>query len=158
MRAILMVAGFLATAFLSLPAAAQTFDDTTALLQYIYDGYAVERYVGEDSPLYSAGIKALIAADNARTPEGEMGALDFDPFTNSQDPQPTNVRIGTPVETDGHVTQSVTFDNGGGDVTLEYTLVKEADGWKVDDVAMAGDGELDGWRLSEILAADPMLN
>jgi hypothetical protein len=158
MRALLILAGFLASALTAMPAMAQTFDTTTALLQYIYDGYGQERYVEADSPLYSKGMKALLAADAARTPEDEVGALDFDPFTNSQDPQPQSIRIGEPVEANGQVLQDVTFDNGGGDVTLNFTLVKEADGWKIDDVAMKGEDDLEGWRLSDILTADPLLN
>jgi hypothetical protein len=158
MRAIFLIAGFIAASLLPVPAMAQTFDSSTALLQYIYDGYDQGRYEGPDSPLYSQGIKALIAADAARTPDGDVGALDFDPFTNSQDPQPSNVRVGAPVETNGQTTQDVTLDNGGGDMTLHFALVKEADGWKIDDVWMDGEEGLDGWRLSEILAADPMLN
>jgi len=158
MRVMLLIAGLVSAVLMAAPTMAQTFDTTTGLLEYIYDGYAQGRYEGQDSALYSKGIKALIAADAARTPEGEVGALDFDPFTNSQDPQPQNVRIGSPVEMDGHVEQDVTFDNGGGDMTLHFTLVKEADGWKVDDVAMDGEDDLEGWRLSEMLTADPMLN
>jgi hypothetical protein len=47
----------------------------------------------------------------------------------------------------------VSFGNFDDISLLSLALVKEADGWKVDDIASLGEGE--NWLLSWLLQYDP---
>ena len=51
---------------------------------------------------------------------------------------------------------AVAFSNAGVYQQLMFTLLKRAEGWKIDDIESVQPGL--EWRLSQHLAADPMLN
>jgi hypothetical protein len=102
---------------------------------------------------FSAALVKLWAAAEARAKSrgDEMGPIDFDPFTNSQDPRVKSFQIEkldavAPV-TKLRVTLAGDYEAGAG--VLVFDLVQEK-GWKIDDIQGATGG--DRWSLKEILA------
>ena len=143
-----------ATAFLALTGVsfAQSFDTPEALLEAFYAPYLqgdIPEY--DDSVFFSTRLQELYRHDAEITPEGEMGAIEFDPFIAGQDFDLTDFTIGTPATTDDTATVDVSFSNFETPVTLTYDLVWESDSWKIDDV-MSTDAD-NPYMLSEIFAA-----
>ena len=79
--------------------------------------------------------------------------LAFNPFIGAQQALLRDLSIGAPVERDGKALVTVAFNNFDNTSLLALSLVKEADGWKVDDIASLGEGE--NWLLSWLLQYDP---
>lgn len=137
---------------LATPVLAEDFDTPEALLEAFYAPYFGEAEFSDESPFRSEALNALYAADEARTPEGEMGALSFDPYVDGQDMDLADFEIGEPV-IEGDVAEvEVTFTNFGEPRELEYRLVLEDGGWRIDDVASTLPGS--EYRLTEILAGE----
>lgn len=148
-----MVLAFVASA----ASAAPIFADPVGLVQYAYQPYASDDAAGVDHKgLYSPSLLALFEADEARTSEGEIGALDFDPFVNGQDYELTGLEVTEAITNGDQSLVAVSFYNFGTFHQLMFTLVHRAEGWKIDDIESVLPGF--DWRLSELLAADPMLN
>ena len=143
----------LATAlFLALTgfAAAQTYDTPQALLEAFYAPYFSGDFPEDESQFRSDALRALYDTDADLTPEGEMGALSFDPYIDGQDYEITDFEIGTPVVDGERATVEVTFANFGDLRDLVYDLVFENGGWKIDDVMSIDHHNL--YRLTEIFA------
>ncbi len=85
-----------------------------------------------------------------------MPILDYDPFVNAQDFDISDLVIADPLIEGDNATVPVSFLNFGEPTELRYILKRRVDGWKIDDIE-TDDGEY-VWRLSEILASDPLLN
>jgi Protein of unknown function (DUF3828) len=136
--------------------AAGNFTDPKALLEYAYASYKTDNFPDDPLELYSEGLKALFAAEEARTPEDAVGPLDFDPFINAQDYDNVSVKIAEPVVDGGTASEDAVVTNFGEDQMLTFYLVNEGGGWKIDDIACTTPGQ--EWRLSEILATDPLGN
>lgn len=149
MRSLALAAGlFMALTGL---AAAQPYETPDALLQAFYAPYlATDGSFADEAQFRSAGLQALYDADAEATPEGEMGALDFDPFIDGQDWEITDLEIGAAGIAGDYASADVSFKNFGEERTLSYDLVKEDGGWKIDDVASTTPGN--EYRLSEIFA------
>ena len=128
-------------------AAAQSFDTPQALLQSFYAPYLSGDFAEDDSVFRSQALNALYQADEASTPEGEMGALSFDPFVDGQDFELTNLDIRDPAITGDTARVDVTFENFGEPVDLTYELVNE-DGWRIND--LVSNNPANPYRLSEI--------
>jgi hypothetical protein len=157
MNRLLAVLALSLSLLLPTAAFAQTqFDDPVALLEYAYAPYGTGEFPEDPYELYSTNLKALIAADAARTPEGEVGALDFDPFLGAQDYELADLTIGSAAIAGDTATVEVDFTNMGLDQTMLFSLVKEADGWKIDDIESTTPNN--EFVLSEVLGSDPMLN
>jgi hypothetical protein len=150
MRMSVFVAGLLFATLNALPASAETFKTPQALLNALYR-YNTENSDGDAPSVYSAyfsdQLNKRFQADRDNTPDGDVGAIDFDPVIAGQDGQATNVKVGEPVVIDDTAEVEVMFRNGE-PVTLFYSLVKERGGWKVDDIAKQ-DGEYP-WSLSAL--------
>ena len=131
-------------------AMAQVFETPEALLQTFYEPYFSGNFADDDTVFRSERLNALYEADAQSTPEGEMGAIEFDPYVNGQDYEITDLTIGEPLVEGGTATVEVSFLNFGQLTELTYDLVLEQGGWKIDDVASA-DTE-NPYRLSEIFA------
>jgi hypothetical protein len=141
----------------SAASAAPVFADPAGLVRYAYEAYANGDAAGIDlMELYSPSLQALFDADEARTMEGDIGALDFDPFVNGQDHELTELEVIEAITNGDQSLVAVSFYNFGDFNQLMFTLVHRAEGWKIDDIESVQPGS--EWRLSEILAADPMLN
>ncbi len=92
------------------------------------------------------------AEDRAKARGDEASPIDFDPFTNSQDPQLKGYKIEKLDAVPPVVKLRVTLKGGyetAGDGVLVFDLVQEK-GWKIDDIQGSAGG--DRWSLKEILA------
>lgn len=130
-------------------AAAQPYETPEELLQAFYQPYFDDVFPENEEQFRSEHLQALYDADAENTPEGEMGALSFDPYIDGQDYEITEFEIAEPVPEEGGVLVEVTFKNFDELRSLTYELVEE-DGWKINDVISTNpDSE---YRLSEIFA------
>jgi uncharacterized protein DUF3828 len=126
---------FLVSVAGALPAFA--FDTPQGLVKAVYEPYANADFDWssyDESKLRSKALNDLFAKDAGETPEDEVGRLDFDPYVDGQDYQLTDLKIGTPAVSGDAASLEVTFHNFEQAEDLTYALVKEADGWKIDDV------------------------
>lgn len=152
MRLPAILLAFTLLALSALSAGAETFKTPQALIKalYAYDtAESDEDAPSPYSPFFSRALNRLFQADRDATPEGEVGAVDFDPVISGQDGEAKNVRLSPPITMDDRAELEVSFRNGSEAVTLYYTLVREQGGWKVDDIANQ-EGEYP-WSLRELL-------
>jgi len=141
---------------------AQAFEDPRALLDAIYQPYASgARHDGLEQ-FYSTRLRALYAANLQRQSADPAGVpvdpnapdlLSFDPFIEGQNSLLLDLAIGQPVVQGERALATVTFHNFDHTSLLGIALVREADGWKVDDIASMGSDE--NWLLSWLLQYDP---
>ncbi len=151
MRLAVLAAGFVFA--LSGVAAAQPYDTPDALLQAFYAQYLADDAdadFSDETEFRSSGLQALYDADAEQTPDGEMGALDFDPYIDGQDWDITDLEIGAAGIAGDYASVEVRFNNLGEAQVLHYDLAREDGGWKIDDVASTMPGN--EYRLSEIFA------
>ena len=82
----------------------------------------------------------------------EVGALDFDPVSDSQDPMIRDLRI-EPLSTEGDKAQvKVSFNRGDPKRDeLLYDLVKEGGTWHVYDISKKGSAD-EAWSLRALLS------
>lgn len=130
------------------PAFAQPFETPEALLEAFYEPYFSNEFPENEADFRSAALNALYEADAENTPEGEMGALDFDPYVDGQDFDLADLVIGAAEEGDGWATVDVSFTNFGEPRHITYDLVFEDGSWRIDD--LAGQNPEFAYRLSEI--------
>lgn len=130
--------------------AAQAYDTPEALLEAFYEPYFNGSFPENESQFRSAELQALYDNDAEITPEGEMGAISFDPYIDGQDYDITDFAIGAVAVEGDRATVDVTFSNFGEPRALTYELVLEGDGWKIDDVVSSNPDN--PYRLSEIFA------
>jgi hypothetical protein len=156
MRALLMTLGLLAGMLPAAAAAGPVFDSPAGLIEYAYAPYEHGDFPQDVTRLFSPTLKQLWNESAARSEEMEMPIIDFDPFINAQDYQISDLVVADPVVRGDAATVVVSFLNFNEPQELRFTLVRRAEGWKIDDIeSLAGEY---AWRLSELLAADPMLN
>jgi hypothetical protein len=163
MRAILLALGL---ALLGGPAFA--YDDPRALVAAIYAPYQTPGAAAEQDPaqFYSERLKGLLSGHAAAAtdqllsselPGPDTGpvapALSFNPFIDAQHSLLMDLAIGEPVVMADKAMVSVSFHNFDQPTLLSLSLVRDPDGWKVDDVASLGAGE--HWLLSWLLQYDP---
>ena len=113
------------------------YDTPDALLKALYTPYTTANYdwdKWDESKLRSKELNALFAAD-LKEANGDVGRLDFDPYVDGQDYEVTGLKIGTATVTGDTAKVEVTFKNFDSAEDLTFKLVKEADGWKIDDVS-----------------------
>jgi hypothetical protein len=109
------------------------------------------------SKYLSKPLAALWAKAEARTRKGDAGPIDFDPVTNSQDPDVKSFKLTTEKQETDKATIAVTIDGHGGprpkpaDQTVRYLLVREDGQWKIDDIKGTADGS--PWSVRSMLAA-----
>jgi hypothetical protein len=147
---------------LLLPAAAYAFDDPRALLSAIYEPYQQGKRHESLDPFYSNRLKGLFI-DHANRVTADVSALapdtdavqdrSFNPFLDSDNALLLDVSIGEPVVLGDNALATVSFHNFDHPSLLSIAMVKESDGWKVDDVTSTGAGE--NWMLSWLLMYDP---
>ncbi|WFU37646.1 DUF3828 domain-containing protein [Bradyrhizobium sp. CB82] len=148
------------------PAAAQapSANDPAAILTAIYsraakgkgDGggaFIIEGKAAKAKYL-SKSLVLLWAKADAHTPKGDVGPVDFDPVTNSQEPDIKSFKIDTEKLEGDKATIAVTItghrnDRKPADQVVRYELVREANSWKIDDIKGASDGE--AWSIRKML-------
>ena len=84
--------------------------------------------------------------------------MDFDPVTNSQDPDVKSFKVAAEKQEAGKATIAVTIEShqrearaNPADKTIRYDFVQEAGQWKIDDIKGAVDGS--PWSVRALLAA-----
>jgi len=103
----------------------------------------------------SKPLIALWAKADAATPKDEVGAIDFDPVTNSQDPDVKSFTLATEKLDADKATIAVTLAGhraertNPADQVIRYDFIHEGDKWKIDDIKGAVDGK--PWSLRELL-------
>jgi hypothetical protein len=102
----------------------------------------------------SKSLIELWARADAHTPKGDVGPIDFDPVTNSQEPDVKSFKVAAEkMETDKAVIAvTITGRNArkAADQTLRYDFVRDGATWKIDDIQGASDGE--PWSIRSMLA------
>jgi hypothetical protein len=163
-----LILAILAMASLAIPAWA--YDDPKALVDAIYAPYQIAGKAGEQDPMqfYSERLRGIVAAHaaeavNSLLDAGSVDSVDdvgpaapalgFNPFIDAQHSLLMDLSIGAPVVLGDKALVTVAFHNFDNATLLSLSLVKDPDGWKVDDVASLGQGE--NWLLSWLLQYDP---
>jgi len=112
----------------------------------------------EDRPRYfSKALVKLWAAAEAKTTPGNVGPVDFDPISNSQDPLVKSFAVKTGRVDGARARVAVSISAKTGPVvatkgnTLDYEMVREGGRWMIDDISgMAGSLP---WSLRKLLQA-----
>lgn len=102
----------------------------------------------------SKSLIELWAKADAHTPKGDVGPVDFDPVTNSQEPDVKSFKVNPDKLESDKATISVTFaghrnDRKPSDLVIRYEFVREGGAWKIDDIKGASDGE--PWSIRGML-------
>jgi hypothetical protein len=147
-----LLAGFTARVALAEPASP---DDPVAIVTAIYTrvakgkgdgggGFVIENKAAKAKYL-SKSLIALWAKADAHTAKGDVGPVDFDPVTNSQDPEVKSFKVvAEKLEADkaaiaATITGSQPRTNSA-DEAVHYDFVRDGDKWKIDDIKGAVDG------------------
>lgn len=140
-------------------------DDPVAIVNAIYTRAARGKgdgggaFVIEDkqakAKYLSKSLIALWKKADAHTPKGDVGPIDFDPVTNSQEPDVKSFKVDAEkfeadkaliaVTLEGHNTSA----RKGADQVVRYDFVREANAWKIDDIKGTSDGE--AWSIRAML-------
>ncbi|MEO6014936.1 MAG: hypothetical protein ABIQ30_15300 [Devosia sp.] len=150
-----------------LAAPAWAYDDPKALVDAIYVPYQTPGVAAAQDPAqyYSERLRGLISGHAAKATEELLSGeappdtgpiapgLSFNPFIDAQHSLLMDLAIGQPVILKNKAIVTVSFNNFDHATLLSLSLVKDPDGWKVDDVASLGEGE--NWLLSWLLQYDP---
>jgi hypothetical protein len=103
----------------------------------------------------SRSLIRLWADADAHTPKGDVGPIDFDPVTNSQDPDLKSFKVAAEkldadkaviaVTITGHHSPSSRPE----DQLIRYSFVRDDGQWKIDDISGTSGGE--AWSIREML-------
>jgi Protein of unknown function (DUF3828) len=155
-----LFAGATARAAFAEPASAS---DPVAIVTAIYTraakgkgdggGFVIENKVAKAKYL-SKSLIALWAKADAHTPKGDVGPVDFDPVTNSQDPDVKSFKVvAEKLEADkAAIAVTITGSRPGtkpADQVVHYDFVRDGDKWKIDDIKGSGDGA--PWSIRRML-------
>jgi Protein of unknown function (DUF3828) len=145
-------------------AAPPTANDPLAIVNAIYaraakgkgdtgGGFVIETKAAKAKYL-SKALVALWAKADAHTPKGDVGPVDFDPVTNSQEPDVKSFSaVAEKQEADkaviavtikGNTPRAKPVDN-----TIRYSFVRDDGLWMIDDISGASDGE--PWSIRTML-------
>jgi hypothetical protein len=103
----------------------------------------------------SKSLVALWAKSDAHTPKGDVGPVDFDPVTNSQDPDVKSFKVAPDKLEADEAAVSVTMTSHreprkiSADDAVHYDFVREGGVWKIDDIKGSADGE--AWSIRAML-------
>jgi hypothetical protein len=148
-----------------LPRHAGAADDPAGILTAIYTRAAKGKGDGGGTfviqkaartKYLSNALVALWAKADARTKKGDSGPVDFDPVTNSQDPDVKSFKVAAEKQGADKATIAVTIEShqreartNAADKTIRYDFVQEAGQWKIDDIKGAVDGS--PWSVRALL-------
>jgi hypothetical protein len=103
----------------------------------------------------SNALVALWAKADAHTPKGDVGPVDFDPVTNSQEPDVKSFTVAAEKLDADKALIAVTIAARGAphaksaDNVIRYSFVRDDGQWKIDDISGASDGE--AWSIRGML-------
>jgi hypothetical protein len=146
-------------------AAPPTPDDPAKIVNGIYaraargkgdggGGFVIETRAAKAKYL-SKSLVELWARADAHTPKGDVGPVDFDPVTNSQDPDLKSFAVTTEKLEADEAVIAVTMTGHRAprekpaDQTVRYAFVRDTGLWKIDDISGSGDGE--PWSIRSML-------
>lgn len=101
-------------------------------------------------------LVALWLKADAHTPKGDVGPVDFDPVTNSQEPDVKSFTMTTESFNSQRATIAVTITGHDAprknpdDAVIRYDFVRDPVQWKIDDIRGADDGK--PWSIREMLS------
>ncbi|MDB6166296.1 MAG: hypothetical protein JWQ83_1436 [Lacunisphaera sp.] len=165
---LLTAAGLLAGAAASVARAAPpAADDPLAIVNAIYaraakgkgDGggaFIIENKAAKAKYL-SKSLVDLWAKADARTPKGDVGPVDFDPVTNSQEPDVKSFKaVAEKLEPDKAIIAVTVTGRAAkrpkpADRMVRFDFVRDAGLWKIDDIRSTSDGE--PWSIRAMLNA-----
>ena len=141
-------------------------DDPVAIINAIYtrvargkgDGggaFLIENKQAKAKYL-SKSLIALWSKADAHIPKGDVGPIDFDPVTNSQEPDIQSFKADAEtLEADKAliavtITGHHTPPRKPSDQVIRYDFVREGANWKIDDIMGASDGQ--PWSIRAMLA------
>ncbi len=129
---------------------------------YRLDGQSPDRpappeMLDQDKPEYSPRLRALFAIQQREHGKDEVGRLDMDIFTGTQDGELKDIRVVS-AEVEYAVPPrrivTATFTNMGRPTTMHFYFERMGAKWFLDDIATPGNGKPDdmpAWTLSLIL-------
>lgn len=146
---------------LGLSSAASAYDDPKQLVQAIYQPYQAGQQHADLGQFYSSRLKQLFAGQGEKAaaevdtsgPVAVEAIVDFNPFIDAKHALLLDVDIGEPIVVGDSALVTIGFHNFDQPTLISLSLVREAEGWKVDDVSSMG-GE-HNWMLSWLLQYDP---
>lgn len=162
----LIVSGATALLAAALPHPAFAADDPTGIIAAIYtraakskgDGggtFVIQTRAARTKYLSNSLVELWAKAD-ARARKGDGGPVDFDPVTNSQDPDVKSFKVAAAKQAADKATVAVTIEShqrearaNAADKTIRYDFVHEAGQWKIDDIKGAVDGS--PWSVRALL-------
>jgi Protein of unknown function (DUF3828) len=103
----------------------------------------------------SKSLAALWIKADAHTRKGDVGPVDFDPVTNSQEPDVESFTVTSEKSDADKATIAVTITGANAsrpnpaDAVIRYDFVRDAGQWKIDDISGADDGK--PWSLRGML-------
>ena len=99
----------------------------------------------------SKSLSALWAKVEKKEKPGEMGAIAFDPVTNSQDPLVRFFDVKTEKQDDTTAAVAASFGSQRNEPPqiVRYDFVREGNQWKIDDIR--GEVEKMPWSVREML-------
>jgi hypothetical protein len=103
----------------------------------------------------SKSLIALWAKADTRTPKGDVGPVDFDPVTNSQEPDVKSFAVNAEKSDAGTAVIAVTVTGhdapraNAADAVIRYDFVRDGGHWKIDDIRGAEEGK--PWSLRGML-------
>ncbi|SFV30467.1 Protein of unknown function [Devosia crocina] len=146
----LLLAILASVAAFGLPAVAQPFQTPQELIAAFYAPYLADEIPENEAAFRSDALNALYEEDAESTEEGDIGAIEFDPYVDGQDFMIADFSIGDPIIEGDQAQVVVSFTNFGEPRDIIYDLVRENGSWLIDDVANE-DAE-HPYRLSQIFA------
>jgi Protein of unknown function (DUF3828) len=104
----------------------------------------------------SKSLIALWAKADAHTPKDDVGPVDFDPVTNSQDPDVKSFKVDAEKLVADKAVIAVTIEDGytpprkPADHVVHYDFVRDGGKWMIDDIRGSSDGE--PWSIRAMLS------
>jgi hypothetical protein len=116
-------------------------------------GFVIESKAAKAKYLSRQLIELWAKAD-AHTPKGDVGPVDFDPVTNSQDPEVKSFKVVTEKLEADKAAIAVTITGSrprakAADQIVHYDFVRDGDKWKIDDIKGSDDGST--WSIRGML-------
>ena len=165
-RRSLVLTGLLAGAIAPRSRAAQpSQNDPVAIVTAIYTraakgkgdsggAFVIENKAAKAKYL-SKSLVGLWARADANTPKGDVGPIDFDPVTNSQEPDVKSFKVvAEKLEADkALIAVTITGRTARAkpsDDIVRYKFVRDDGKWKIDDISGTLDGE--AWSIRDILS------
>jgi Protein of unknown function (DUF3828) len=117
-------------------------------------GFVIENKAAKAKYLSKSLIELWAKAD-AHTAKGDVGPVEFDPVTNSQDPDVKSFAVTAEKSDAASALVAVTITGhraprgNAADAVIRYDFVRDGGHWKIDDIKGAVDGK--PWSIRAIL-------